>query len=281
VVFLHPDTAAVTYAQLKSNDFSTESKDGYETPFKVGDAASAVYLPGRLEKTLRLYAFLELSPDVNLRSPAKPDEGSPLKKALVMASVPALFVVLFANVYAFGRYEPLDFDWRRAAIPLAAGALLLGGGLFAGLYLPHRAEQERIRRRAQTTRAQGGAVEVETPFLGQGVQGWLVLVVVAVSVALLGALTALSWSFMANAWLDRSPSRDVPAAVVEMTMTTHAFVFREYELEYRLDGASKTRKLLTTPEHLYSFEGDRAVARVRQGRFGWPWVETVESAPAP
>jgi len=275
-VFRHPDTGAVTRVQVKSNDFSSARKDVYDTPFKVGDDVTAVYLPGRLEKTLRLYAFLELSPEINVRRRAAAvTEASPWKAALLLAAVPALFLVLFANVYAFGRYQPLEFEYRRAAVPMAAGALLLGGGLFAGLYLGHRAEQNRIRRRALQAAAAGTAIETGTPFLGHGLHGWLLRVIAAMGAPLLGAGTALCWAFMANAWLDRSPSRPVPATIAGMTMTTHALVFREYELEYRLDGSPEKLKLLTTPEHLLGFRGPRATAHVREGRFGWPWVETV------
>jgi hypothetical protein len=60
-----------------------------------------------------------------------------------------------------------------------------------------------------------------------------------------------------------------------MTMTTHAFLFREYELEYKLEGSPEKRKLLTTPAHLTSLRDRPAVAHVREGRLGWPWVETV------
>jgi hypothetical protein len=63
-----------------------------------------------------------------------------------------------------------------------------------------------------------------------------------------------------------------------MTMTTHAFVFREYAIEFRLVGSKETSMLLTTPEHLASLGGGPLVARVRDGRFGWRWVETVETA---
>ena len=54
--------------------------------------------------------------------------------------------------------------------------------------------------------------------------------------AWIGALTTLSWCFFGNAWLDRSVARPVPAKVQEMTQTTHAFLFREYELEFTLAG---------------------------------------------
>lgn len=276
VGFRHPDTAEATAAQVKSDDFSAMRKDAYEVPFKVGDDVTAVYLPGRLEKTLRLYAFLQLSPEVNLRPRSKrTTTDSPLKTALLLLAIPAFFLVLLANVYAFGRYHPVALDYRRIALPMVVGGLVLGGGLFAGLYLAHRSEQRRIRERSLEALASGAAVEVGTPFLGQGAYAWFLRVILAVGAPFLGALTTMCWCFMANAWLDRSAPRSVPATVVEMTMTTHAFIFREYELEYRLEGSSDEHRLLTTPEHLAQLAGRDVAARVRQGRFGWPWVEMV------
>jgi hypothetical protein len=71
----------------------------------------------------------------------------------------------------------------------------------------------------------------------------------------------------------------VPATILDMTMTTHALVFREYELEFRLEGFREKSRMLTTPEHLAAFRDVHAVAQVREGRLGWPWVETVIPAP--
>ena len=99
--------------------------------------------------------------------------------------------------------------------------------------------------------------------------------IMALGAPLLGALTALCWCFMANAWLDRSPASPVPATIVGMTATTHAFVFREYELEYTLAGSSEKLEMLTTAEHLGRLRGPAAIAWVRRGRLGWPWVEAV------
>ncbi|HET6898180.1 MAG TPA: hypothetical protein VFK70_07525, partial [Vicinamibacteria bacterium] len=275
VSFRHPETGTVEVAQVKSNEFASSRKDAYDTPFKVGDDVTAVYLPNRLAKTLRLYAFLELSPDVNLRQSTTPVPSSPWRGALQIAAVPPILLVLFANVYAFGRYEPVQFDFRRALAPGLAGAVLLGGGVFAWLYLNHRNEQRRVRERAIVARAAGKAVEAERPFLGTGFRGGLLRAVVAAGSLLLGGVTAMCWCFMANAWLDRSPARAVPATIVGMTMITHALMFREYELEYRLEGSAEKRKLLTTPQHLQSLGEGPAVAQVRDGGLGWPWVETV------
>ena len=274
ITFRHPDTGAPTQAQVRSSEFSSSRKDAYEAPFKVGDSVTAVYLPGRLEKTLRLHAFLELSPDVHIHA-SVPRTDSPLKLALLVMAIPGIFVVLFSNVYAHGRYHPVGFEMRQAVVPLVLGALILGGGLFAGLYLGHRSEQRRIHERARAAAATGKAVEMGTPFLGHGAYGWVMRAVMAVGAPLVGALTALCWSFMANAWLDRAPAAPVPATVVGMTARTHALLLREYQLEYTLAGSSETLEMLTTPEHLLSLRGPSAMAHVRPGRLGWPWVETV------
>lgn len=276
VAFKHPATGEAVLTTVRSDDFSSARKDAYDVPFKVGDDVTGVYLPNRLEKTLRLYPFLDLSPDVNLTAQSAARSENPiLKAAVLLIAVPAIFVILFANIYAYGRYHPLQTDYRQFAVPLAAGGLLLGGGIFTALYLSHRAEQKRLLERAALALAAGKAVETGTPFLGHGLYAWVLRVVVFAGSLLMGGLTVVCWCFMANAWLDRSPARPVPATVVGMTMTTHAFLFRKYELEYRVEGSSEKRKLLTTPEHLMTFHGPEAVAQVREGRLGWPWVETV------
>ena len=276
VGFPDPQTREVKVLAVKSNEFSSARKDAYDTPFKVGDDVTAVYLPGRLEKTLRIYAFLELSPEVNLRTPSTaPAPASPGRTIAVLLAIPLLLLGALANVYAFGRYEPVHFEFRRAAVPFLAGAVVIGGGVFAALYLRHRREQIRVRERAMVARATGKAVEVETPFLGHGLYGGVLRVVVAAGSLLLGGVTAVCWCFMANAWLDPSPARAVPATIAGMTMTTHAFLFREYQLEYRLEGSTEKHKFLTTPQHLLSLRDREAVAHLREGRLGWPWVETV------
>lgn len=280
VTFRQPGTGETAMGEVRSADFASSGKDSYDAPFKVGDDATALYFPGRLEKTLRLYAFLDLSPDVNMspRNRAlKP--VSPWRLAILLTVVPVIFVVLFANVYAFGRYQPLSTGHRLPVVPMALGAIVIGGGMFAGLYLGHRREQQRIRARSLQAISDGTAVELGTPFLGHGLQGWVVRVLVAVGMPLLGAATGMCWAFMANAWQDRSPARPVPAVIDGRVMKTHALIFREYELEYRVEGVSKKLTLLSTPAQLARFQTSRAVARVRAGAFGWPWVEGVDPAP--
>lgn len=278
VAFAHPETALPSAAQLRSDDFPASRRDDFDTPFRIGDYVTAVYLPGRLEKSLRLYAFLGLHPELSLRRRGAA-AASPAQIAAGGLALAAILTVLFANVYAYGRYEPLDFDYRQAALPIGAGALVFGGAAFYGLLRAHRREQRRTAERNRRAAA-GEAVELAVPFLGTGVHAWIMRLALLLGLPLLGGVTALCWAFLGNAWLDGSPARPQPVRIDEMTMTTHALLFREYELSYALEGSEEIQRLLSTPQHLSRFQHERAVAWVRAGRFGWPWVETLLPAEA-
>ena len=273
VAFRHPETDVLATVQLRSEGFPTSQRGDYDTPFRVGDYVTALYLPGRFEKSLNLYAFLGLSPTACLRRRAT-TPASTWRIALGTLAVAALVLALFANVYAFGRYQPLDFDAQQVTVPAVLGAVFIGGTGLLAIWLQRRREQRRLRER-NACAAPGEAVEIDVPFGGSGVHGWMVRILLPVGIPLLGAVTAVAWAWLANAWLDASPPRPQPARVTEMTMTTHALILREYTLTYALDGSEETQTLLSTPEQLMRFEGERAVAQVRAGRFGWPWVEAV------
>jgi hypothetical protein len=85
----------------------------------------------------------------------------------------------------------------------------------------------------------------------------------------------LCWCFTANALLDRSKPEFRPVEIVEFWSTTHSFLFREYEIEYRFPFEKQTRKLLSTPAHMSQFRSRQGVAEVHAGRFGWAWVKAL------
>jgi hypothetical protein len=60
-------------------------------------------------------------------------------------------------------------------------------------------------------------------------------------------------------------------------------VWRQYRLDYTFENDSgdshhPTRRRRSSPP---SGEGGRAIAIVREGRLGWPWVEALHPAPEP
>jgi hypothetical protein len=75
--------------------------------------------------------------------------------------------------------------------------------------------------------------------------------------------------------LDNSKPDFRPVEIVEFWSTTHSFLFREYEIEYRFPGEQKTQKLLSTPAQMRQFRIKAGVAEVHAGRFGWSRVKDV------
>src|SRR5262245_19854137 len=89
LVYRHPQTGAVSETLVRSADIAPLQRYKYEVRVKPGDHVTAVYLPGKkIEKSLRLYAFLDLSPDVNIRAAA--GAASSLRAAAGILAVVAI-----------------------------------------------------------------------------------------------------------------------------------------------------------------------------------------------
>jgi hypothetical protein len=241
LVYRHPQTGAMAETVVRSADIGALYQSRYAVRFKAGDYATAVYLPGKkVEKSLRLYAFLDLSPEVNIRAESA---ASALRAAVGILAVVAFLVLLLGNVYAMERYAPLDDAVTGLAIAAGVGAVALGAVFIVFL---------RAIGRPRVLAMFGGA--------------------------LIGAMTGACWSLLLNAWLDRSPAANQPATVVEFWTKTYEFLVRSYEIEYRLGPEPRTRRLLSTMEEMERFRAPEAVARIRAGAFGWRWVESLEPA---
>lgn len=276
IEYRDPSTGAIVTGKAESRAFSASTKDRYRTSYRVGDYATALYLKSNPAKTLRLYGFLELRPEIGLLQAGPAQPPSLTKTVLGVAAIFALFFVLFWNVYAFSKYQPLDMTFQQAAGPMAIGGLGLGGGFLTWLALRQKGSRQELKVRNEKALAAGEAVELETRKRGLfGAHGMLMTVVLGFGALMLGGVIVLCWCFTANAWLDKSTPESRPVEIVEFWSTTHSFLFREYEIEYRLADETKTRKMLSTPAHMREFESRRAMAQVRAGRFGWPWVETI------
>lgn len=279
IEFLDPATGVVARYPAKSSDLL--DKTAYQTSFRVGDYVTAIYLPNEYPDSLRLYAFLDLMPDLGLIRRDKSE-----KKATVWSTLSAvvlifgMFLALFWNLYAYGRFSPIAFDHRLAMWPMIVGAVILGGGMFLGLWLHERRTQRARRERNALAETAGEAVEVSdaSPLEQRGLHGWFLKILLPIGCLLLGAMTALCWCFTINACLDTSAPKMQPALITEMTMTTHSFLFREYNIEYTLPPDASKMKFLTTPEHMDQFTGRTGIAEVRQGYLDWPWVKDIRPA---
>jgi hypothetical protein len=277
VQVLHPDSDQPVFMQVKSPDFSTSKKDRVETRFQLGDFVPVVWLPNKFDKTFQIYDFLEATHASSLQRGTK-STTTPLWQTILLAiSVPGFFFILFWNVYALGRYTPIDFDFVRSGIwPCVVGGLL-GVGVAAAGWLATRKKAQEIEVRNLDALAAGKSIEL-APRMGKARKGVYTLVIGG-GAALLGAGTFLCWSFTANALLDKSPIKTQPVRITDMIETTHNFILRDYRLKYRFPGKKKDDELLTTPDHLDQFHAPIGIAEIRSGWLGWPWVENVRPFP--
>jgi hypothetical protein len=281
--FRNPETGQIVYTETKSKDFSAALKNGLTTSYRVGDYVTAAYLDSDPVGSLQLYGFLDLKPGLGLVKRDQAKEDSPLKIILLVGVIFLFFGVLFWNVYAYSRYEPIEFAFSEGVVPFVIGSVLLGGGLLGFLAWQGVAERKNAADRNRRARESGEAVEVEVELDQKnawfGVHGLLMGLILIAGAILMGGLTMLCWCFTANAVLDRSPAEPRLVKIGDMIMTTHSGIFREYTIEYQFAEDIRndtTRKLLSTPGQMMEFETDAGVAQVRPGHFGWPWVETIE-----
>lgn len=276
IEYRDPETGQVLIATTHSHDVSAEAKEQLTTSYRVGDYATAVYLRSDPAKTLRLYGFLDLRPGLGLVRRDGSQESGLLQTLLLVVALFAFFGVLGWNVYAYGRYAPLELKFRQGVWPVSIGAVLLGGGLLGGLaYSSARARRQRERRNEQA-RASGQAWEVSPPKQGWfGVHGLLMGLVLVAGALLLGGATMLCWCFTINALADHSQPELRPVRIQQMIMTTHSFLFREYTIEYQMLDAKQKHKLLSTPQEMSQFNTEWGVAEVHTGRLGWPWVRRI------
>lgn len=285
--YRHPGTGEEVTTEAVSNDFTEMRRDELTTTYRQGDYVTAVYLPSKPEEVV-LYGFLDLKPGLGLIRRDASERNSLLMTVLGVAVLVGFFGVLGWNVFAFGRYAPLETAWVEYLVPFALGVVVLGGGFLAILAGLTRHEARKANQRNESAIQSGQAVELSVAkggIFGQGLLGTLILLAGAV---LLGGMSGLCQGFTVNAWLDDSPPQRRPVRITSMVMTTHNFLFREYTIEYEfLDkkaGQWEELSFLSTPAHMNRFGTDLALAEVHAGRFGWPWVKTlhpVELIPAP
>jgi hypothetical protein len=279
----HPDTGELQVLVVKSREFPAALKDRYDTPLRVGQYATAVYLPGKFEKTLNLYGFLELNPELQFVVDAGEGDAALRRRRLwALLALCGVFGVVLGDWYAFD-FLGLVNSWEPALLrpSLALGAVL-GGAIIFYLWKRSREEGARIRERNRSAAAEGRALEPSASgvFGRTGFRGGVLRVVLTLFAMLSCAATISSGLLAFNALLDRSPAELRPVRIDGLEQTTYDFLFRAYGVQYGWEGSAAQREFALTPDQLSDFfVGDEHVqkgfAEVHRGRLGWPWIKNV------
>ena len=248
--YIHPETGRRQTGVVVSEPLALAAQaELFEPAVTPGDYVTLVGLPGRIEKTVRVYGFLGLDPDRELiRKNGEPRQGMSVRRVLLLvcACLGALLLVT-AALASLWFYLPIDGDWRVAVVPIAAGAVL------------------------------GGVAAVVIGRSGELPSGWFDRWVGYVGGALIGAVGGFFALSIFNAVLDDSPAEYRPVEVVEYWQITHYPLFvREYEIEFRELGDQERHKHPARVSEMERFrESNLGVMEIGRGAFELPWVRRL------
>jgi hypothetical protein len=249
--YRHPETNEICYKSIPSEKFTAVQKlERYSTTIEKGDYVTAVYLPGKLEKSLRIYGYLGLNPDVDFirKDGKKITEFASLWKTLTLMGVIVLILwLVIGAAYAISFCWPLKVDSLVFAVVLVSGGLILGViSLIVALIL-NKLRQKSIK-----------------------------LIRCSILSAVAGGLLTLFLSPVVNSVFDYSEPEFREVEVIEFWQVTWDFLLRNYEIEYRELKSNKQRKYPATLEYMKYFWNTRAGAiEIKKGFLGWPWVRQI------
>jgi hypothetical protein len=284
IEYRSPDAGELHQAVVTSDDFSEMFKKSTYTPLRVGDYATAVALPGRIEETVRLYGFLQINPDRDflLRRGSSGRLPPPALSALLYVALVYVFLGLFLAITCLPSLVPIGLPESvdlRTVLPAAAVIALAGAGLTWRWMSGRDARQQAaLAAENETARREGRAVEEFAPVVTGGVYRALLVLAGAFLPIVLLALVLSA----ANALLDRSPAAYERVAIKDFRHRTTLAVFRSYEVRYlRPDGGTET-VAVSFPQLMHfvrTSPGEGALDR-RRGFFGWPWIRNVHPVAA-
>lgn len=253
--------------------------DEYNCNYRVGDWVPALCMPVKGGYYINLYGFIGVDKNagvIKLDKDKKLSVRNILKLSLLLMLLPGFFFVLFWNIYAMGRYSPLEMNFSDAWPALAVGAV--AGLFFTFIWLLYSVRKAKMVKIANAEAVKNGeSEEVYHDFwIGKGGSSWFIRIIVFVGLPLLSAVIIYCWAISLNALFDRSEARIEVVDIDRTYMETHAMVFRQYIIEYHFPGKSKKHKFLASYPHIaYFIDGKGAIVAVHKGAFGWPWVKKI------
>jgi hypothetical protein len=255
--FKDPATQTLSVARLRSQQVPASMAQLDRLRCRVGEYRTALYLPGEVAKSLTLYGFTGVNPDLDLierKTAARASWKTLLWAIVVSGSMVAVF-------WGLSAYSLTHVDVHRLLTWLAPGACL-------GAILPWFAYTKRVRaeERNNLRAIQQGSTRTGSTYrrgsrLGQALLG-----------AIAGTLLFGGILLTVNGMFDRSPGRSTTVEVGDTWCTTHNGLLKTYEVEYVDPETGKSEKLGISPMELKVHHGV-GVLTVHPGALGFPWEE--------
>lgn len=285
VLFVHPETQQLETLKVSSEQINQVSKDSVDTTLKTGDYVTAVYLPGRFDKTLKLYGFLELTPESSvLRKPVKKE--SEKRKSTITSSILIAYFVLFFFLIIFGlimiaKYSPVEFTFDHImehAVSIATCSILTCISMFGLLYLNERYEREKIEANNRQNAETGGVFEMapKSMFRVKGIGGGAFMILILAGGLLLGGVFMIEGYYAYNAIGDSSAPKYVPVEIQSMGTVTYSFLFRTYQISYNFTDSNKKHTYDLSYDGFYGFNSNMGIAEIKSGKMGWEWIKSIE-----
>jgi hypothetical protein len=266
-----PSTGLVSYWEMTSSELPAAQKDRYTTTFRVGDYATAVYLPTDPQGTLRLYGFLDLKHDLGVVR--KPEGGGGQARTIVkiVLALAGVFVPVLLTLYAMASFQPIALTPARLIASLAWGPLAFGIPVLWLMAREAQLQRQRLAERNEQARLLGEAVDLDAagPSRFGADSGWIDAAIVG-GVMVMAAVMSYGVTLVVNGALDNAQPRKQEVIVTGLTTS------RVY---FRFAGGNKIHSLRRDPSAIPPAQGNQARAIVRDGWLGWQWVQAIEPRP--
>jgi uncharacterized membrane protein len=228
----------------------------------------------RHRNRIQLYGFAGIDDREGIVAANGESRTSALTVVGVLVIV-CLACLCFVLAFSTFRYFPLSVNGFMA-VPVAIGGVI---GIVWVALLFARARRITAAQAAINIQAlqQRGVLEfgAQSSFQVSGLYGWFFKSILAFGAVALPVAICCLIALRLNVAFDQSTSHAEPIDDVRCMMTTTNFILRDYKVEFTRDG--KSDSLTMTPQEMIPLvELQQATIRVRDGAFGWPWIERIE-----
>lgn len=274
----HPETGLPEQRVVLSYDFPSMQKDKLITTLVPGQIATGLYFPRKFDKSLKLYGFLELSPETDFickKGISRANVENPWISALKIASVCLIFVTLIWNVYALGHFSPIKTQGSLLFVTTIEASII---AFILCLMIMFRIYQrERVQRSQDQVAATSEKPLLTNKNLIRSMQRFdkFRIIMIPLLLSFLVGLTVVNVLFYINACFDTSKPEYKVVKIDQFTQTTYNLIYRTYKIEYFYPGPHDHHSISTTYRHIMSFENELGIIEIHHGFLGWEWVKGI------